>query len=229
MAVAVVARLDRARPAEGNLERRMAAALGHQTAGPVPVVATVEEALRSAAEMRDRWIWLLERAVVPEPDALAALLDAAAGFDPPPALLSSRVLAPDGSLSSRSEPVADAHRPERIVAALGRGCVAIRVARAGSLLVQAPELQRLGLTETSVIVDRELEWTARLLRDRTGLLVPRSVAVALPPGRDESLRRLPVRFASGVRMIAALEPRDRPWYAVHLASRARPGRRGQPR
>ncbi len=193
-------------------------ALERQTERPGGIESSVEGALTRAAALDDDWVWLLEGGVAPEPDALRALLDASPRFASPPVLLSSRVLAADGSLDPGSTPVPDARRAERVVAALEQGYVAIRVARPGSLLVQARELERLGLTHTGAVVDRELEWTARLLRDGTGLLVPASVAVRqLVAG--QLVRRAPVRIASSVRMFAALEPRGRSWFAFHLAGR----------
>jgi hypothetical protein len=119
-------------------------------------------------------------------------------------------------------PVPVSHlRAELVLAALGHRCVAVRIARSGSLLVHGPALARVGVTSASSLVDRDLEWTGRLLGRGTGVLVPSSVAVCTPDGRPLSVRSAYARVAASIRMLAGLNTEDdRVWFAVHLAERA---------
>jgi hypothetical protein len=184
------------------------------------IVATLADALRIAAKLGDPWLWLLNSGVVPEPTALENLLGPLADMDPRPVLLASKVVTPDGNLDAAATAVADSHRADRVLTALDRRCLAVRAARSGSMLVHGPALVQTGLTSVSALVDRDLEWTARLLGPSTGVLVPASVAIRPSDGRPLPLRSAYVRVAASIRMLAALEPKDdRVWFAVHLAER----------
>lgn len=190
--------------------------------GSVPrTVAVVADAVRTAAELGDPWLWLVNSGVVPEPTALEHLLSALADMDPRPVLLSSRVLAPDGRLATTAAPVPASHlRADQVLAALGHRCLAIRVARSGSLLVHGPALSQVGFMSANSLIDRDIEWTARMLGRSQGLLVPSSVAIQSPDGRPLPLRSAYARVAASIRMLGGLEPEDdRLWFAVHLAER----------
>jgi hypothetical protein len=163
-------------------------------------------------------LWLLDAGVLPEPDALERLLEAAESASQPPALLVSKILAPDGKLDEGSLPVPEVHRTDRVLAALEQHAVALRVARRGSMLLRADEGARFA---TGLVSDRDLEWTARLLRDKRGLLVPSSVAV-----RDAGRTR-PPRLKDALRLLAALEPKERLWFAAHLGEQALASRRSR--
>lgn len=144
---------------------------------PAPALAAaLPEALATGAE----WIWVLDGHAVPEPGALEALLAVAdpPGSLPAPALLASRVSRPDGSLHPDALPWPEIFEKEITTAAVGHRLVSLRAARPGSLLVRADAVRRHGLPRADFVSHGEiLEWTARLLRDERGYLVPTSVAL----------------------------------------------------
>ncbi len=131
-----------------------------------------------------RWLWLLDGTAVPRPDALRRLLDAvdvAATLPAPaPALLTSKVLAPDGSLDvGRAAWYRRGGETDLAMRAARVRLLPVRAARASSLLVT----REAGVSTGSVRArltgpGAAMEWTARLLRDRVGYLAPASVAEA---------------------------------------------------
>jgi GT2 family glycosyltransferase len=125
-------------------------------------------------------IWLMDDDTVPEPGALAALLRARdASAAPAPALIASRVVWTDRNAHPMNTPrvkplVSQAER----AAASAVGCQPIRSASFVSILVEASACQRSGLPQADYFLwNDDFEFTARLLRDRTGLLCPASVVV----------------------------------------------------
>ncbi len=206
-------------PAAGGDARAhlTAEALRRQRTAPVATVSSVVDALNAAGELTDEWIWLLEGGVVPKPGALQALLDVALRFERPPALLASTVLTPEGTLDRASAPVAEVRRAERVLDACEHGCVALRVARSGSLLVRAGALAGLDVKDTS-LVDRDLQWTALLLRREWGVLVPNSVVIRSVRSTRVSPQRVLARLASSIGMLSKVEAADRPWFAYQLAA-----------
>jgi len=125
-------------------------------------------------------VWLLDAdAVIPEPAALAELLRVldAPGDLPAPALLTSRVLGADGVLDPDRAPAQPLLDREVAIAAARRGVVAVRTARWGSLLVAREVFATLTGPRSDYAPEvADLEWTARILRERPGHLVPRSIA-----------------------------------------------------
>jgi rhamnopyranosyl-N-acetylglucosaminyl-diphospho-decaprenol beta-1,3/1,4-galactofuranosyltransferase len=133
-------------------------------------------ALADAADL----VWLMDDDTVPEPGALAALLDARA-LHPggPPTLIASRVVWTDGRPhpmnTPRTKPFAS--KAERAAAAAA-GCLPIRSASFVSILVDASVSRARGLPEADYFLwNDDFEFTARLLRGQAGLLCPASVVV----------------------------------------------------
>src|SRR4051794_15207543 len=142
--------------------------------------------LFSAAAQADgdtEWVWLLDGSALPRTDALRRLLETAdaIGELPAPALLASNVLGPDGAVDAGQAPwYRRGGETDLAMRAACRALLPLRAARAGSVLVRrdaavATGAGRPGLSGPGAA----LEWTARLLRDRMGYLVPGSVADAL--------------------------------------------------
>ncbi|MEW2355398.1 glycosyltransferase [Spirillospora sp. NPDC029432] len=134
---------------------------------------------RLALERGADLVWLMDDDTVPEPGALAALLDARDRIPGPPALVASRVVWTDGRDHPMNTPRAKprASREER-AAAEAAGCVPIRSASFVSVLVEAAAVRERGLPIADYFLwNDDFEFTTRLLRDRPGVLCPASVAV----------------------------------------------------
>jgi rhamnopyranosyl-N-acetylglucosaminyl-diphospho-decaprenol beta-1,3/1,4-galactofuranosyltransferase len=150
--------------------------LTRNTGGAGGFAAGLELALRDGADL----VWLMDDDTIPEPGALAAMLEARAGHPgPPPALIASRVVWTDGRAhpmnTPRAKPLASA--AERRAAAV-TGCVPIRSASFVSVLVDAALCRRRGLPQADYFLwNDDFEFTTRLLRGQAGLLCPASLVV----------------------------------------------------
>lgn len=158
------------------------------------LVADVLVGLTLAREQRCEWIWVLERAALPARDALERLLEVADTEMPRPSVLAGLIVDPsqrpiEGRLPrGRESAVAEAVRG----AAHRR--VPIRRAPFASALLHVSALDEHGLPKTQGFgAYASEEWTARVLRDRSGFLVPASLAVEASPAD-----------ATGVAALAAL-------------------------
>jgi hypothetical protein len=167
---------------------RVEAALAAQEERPGAIVraARLADAARGGAlPAGAAWLWLLDGTAIPEPGALSALLARAndLGALPAPALLSSKVVCPQGRLAAAH--VAWYRRGQTelaMLAAAGR-LLPIRAASAGSLLVRSDRASApAGPLDPLSGQGAALAWTAALLRDAAGYLVPASVAVAPDDG-----------------------------------------------
>ncbi len=133
-------------------------------------------ALRDGAD----FIWFMDDDTIPEPGALAALLDArerVAG--PAPVLIASRVLWTDGRPhpmnTPRTKPFVSEQERQTAVAA---GCQPIRSASFVSILVDAAHCRDRGLPQADYFLwNDDFEFTMRLLRGHRGVLCPASVVI----------------------------------------------------
>ena len=152
------------------------AELPHNTGGAGGFAAGMALALDGGADL----VWLMDDDTVPEPGALAALLEARASHPgPPPALVASRVVWTDGRPHPMNTPRPKpfATRAERAAAAAA-GCQPIRSASFVSVLVDAAQTRRRGLPQADYFLwNDDFEFTTRLLRGHAGLLCPASVVV----------------------------------------------------
>ena len=125
-------------------------------------------------------IWLMDDDTVPEPGALAALLDARDRHPGgPPALIASRVVWTDGRPHPMNTPrVKPFARAAERRAAAAAGGLPIRSASFVSVLVDAGLAARRGLPQADYFLwNDDFEFTTRLLRGQAGLLCPASVVV----------------------------------------------------
>ncbi|MGP4027577.1 glycosyltransferase [Actinomadura sp. 3N407] len=159
--------------------------LATNTGGAGGFAAGLARALdTSAAETggtggRAALIWLMDDDTIPEPGALAALLDARERAPREPALVASRVLWTDGRDHPMNTPRVKpgASRAERAAAAEA-GCSPVRSASFVSVLVDAAAVLERGLPVADYFLwNDDFEFTTRLLRGRTGLYCPASVVV----------------------------------------------------
>ena len=130
------------------------------------------------------WIWVVDGSALPRPEALARLVDRAAdpGDLPGPDLLSSAVLAADGSVAEQHAPWFRRGATDLALRAALVRLLPVRATGAGSLLVRADAVR----AAAPPLADLDgrgaaLEWTGRLLRRCAGYLVPASVAHAARP------------------------------------------------
>jgi rhamnopyranosyl-N-acetylglucosaminyl-diphospho-decaprenol beta-1,3/1,4-galactofuranosyltransferase len=150
--------------------------LDRNTGGAGGFAYGIAAALRAGADL----IWLMDDDTVPEPDALAALLDARTNYrGKRPALVASRVVWTDG----RDHPM-NTPRPKPLVnageraAAESVGCIPVRSASFVSILVDADVCKRRGAPVADYFLwNDDFEFSTRVLRGNVGLLCPHSVVV----------------------------------------------------
>lgn len=94
--------------------------------------------------------------------------------------------------------------------------MALRLARHGSLLVHRRAFAGDPPPWAGAPFWDDLVWSASLLRDELGVLVPQSVVVREAGGPR------PSRVGPALRLLTgdALAPRERPWFAFRLAEEA---------
>ncbi len=164
-----------------------------QRAGEAAGAAPFGNPLQSTAARGADWFWLLDGTAVPQPDALERLLEALGLPDlPEPVLLAGKIVLPDGALDIEGAPWPRLTNKDVAIAACQHHLVSIRAARYGSMLVSRAALELHGPPRD------DLGWTAQILREGTGLLVPQSVAVreapvARNPWHDVRLRAAMLR------------------------------------
>jgi len=134
------------------------------------------------------WLWLMDDDTIPNPDALERLLAALERLDglPHPALLASHVLWRDRDLHPKNWPVPRVDETRKtLVEAAGAGLLLIRLATFVSILVSRDAIARHGLPHKHYFIwGDDAEFTARLLRDEAGYVVPDSVVEHRTPSKD---------------------------------------------
>lgn len=175
------------------------------------------------------WLWLLRDDIVPEPSALEALLDASTAVPdlPAPYLLASKVVTPNGQLDPENAPFPDTKRVPHAVRSVSGGLVPVRTAGFASVLVSRAAVRDHGLPERAYF-DRgyDREYTARLLREGVGFVVPRSVVrreAEIAPATSDATEDLYRDVRNAVFMMRgnAWMGREKVQLAIDLAPRAR--------
>jgi len=135
--------------------------------------AGVERALATDAE----WIWVLDGESEPLDGALEALFEGLSRVDdglPAPSMLSGVVRTEEGRVDPNRTPWYRRFQPDVALRSADRGLVPLR-GSPGPVLVHRPAAEASPPRELAAISPHGvLEWTARLLRARTGYLVPES-------------------------------------------------------
>lgn len=128
--------------------------------------------VRHAADL----VWIMDDDTVPTPGALAALLDARARFAGDVAVLASRADWSDGREHPMNTPRERVGlTPTQRAEAAAVGARQIRSASFVSILLDAATIREEGLPQADFFLwNDDFEYTARLLRHRTGLYVPAS-------------------------------------------------------
>jgi len=224
-----------ASPAGGGSSVDTVEALARQTRPPDDVVTLPPgggDALPAGLSGQAVWVWLLDGSAVPEPAALETLLGFAGRGDGLPAagLLASKVVLPGGALDKASLPVAQIRDPDLAISSFERRVLSIGAARRGSLLVHrsALEATQSRWPKLTPFAD-DLEWSARLLKDRPGLLVPGSVAVRSPRGHGARPPAVGPELTRRIRLLLgdAIEFGDKPWFAFRFVEEALAERRAR--
>jgi rhamnopyranosyl-N-acetylglucosaminyl-diphospho-decaprenol beta-1,3/1,4-galactofuranosyltransferase len=137
------------------------------------------EGIQRALEGGHDWVWTLDDDTIPEHVALEELLDAAEKLAPQrPVALASKVVWTDGALHPMNYSTPRVQRMDDFVWSVESGYVDIRYSTFISLLVSADACRRHGLPRADFFIwSDDVEWTARLLREERGFLVPGSVAL----------------------------------------------------
>jgi hypothetical protein len=178
----------------------------------------VERALAAGAD----WIWVLDGSAVPRPDALAALLAALERSQglPEPSLLTGVVVDSGGRVAADRSPWYRRYTMDVTLSSVERGLLPVR-ASIGPALVRSDAAAATPPPDGArVALDDVLGWTAALLRDRTGYLVPESESESVAEAADP-LGRLTT--AARLMLSDAMGRWDRTGVALELAERA--GRR----
>jgi GT2 family glycosyltransferase len=149
--------------------------LRHNTGGAGGFAAGLAAAVGAQADL----VWLLDDDTIAQPDTLAELLRAQAGYPGPrrPVLVASRVVWTDGRdhpmNTPRTRPGVEA---AALDAAAAVGCRPVRSASVVSVLLDAQAVRRHGLPVADYFLwNDDFEYTTRLLRDGVGLACPTSV------------------------------------------------------
>jgi rhamnopyranosyl-N-acetylglucosaminyl-diphospho-decaprenol beta-1,3/1,4-galactofuranosyltransferase len=123
------------------------------------------------------WLWLMDDDTIPTESALEELLavDRRDGLRPP-SILASKVLDAEGNVHPFNRPWPRTGAFAELVDAAASGLLLIRYASFVSLMIRRDAVQRHGLPHAEYFIwNDDVEYTARVLRDEPGYLVPASV------------------------------------------------------
>ena len=160
---------------------------------PVAAVYSGADALAAAFADGADWFWVLEGAAVPRPEALADLIAAIRppGGEADAAVIAGLLVDAGGRPIDGQVPAGRERETEEVLRLARLRLLPIRRAGFGSTLVSGAALARHGLPSERYGAYAPLEWTARVLRESPGYLVPASLAVADPaPAPRADLDRL---------------------------------------
>jgi GT2 family glycosyltransferase len=138
------------------------------------------EGLRLAHAAGHEWIWLMDDDTIANPTALAELLAGSArtGLSHTPAMLSSKIVWTDGAMHPMNSPGFEREASSDVFAAAEQRLMPLRTATFVSLLLHRGAVDRHGLPlKRYFLWSDDIEYTARILGEEPGYLVPASVAV----------------------------------------------------
>jgi len=134
--------------------------------------------IRAAHQQGFDWIWTLDDDSIAEPDALDQMLAARGKFPESvrPGLLASRVVWTDGTLHPMNIQKPKLYNPEQQFLAAACGTMSIRFTSFVSMLIHRSLIDRYGLPIAGYFLwNDDVEYSARILRNELGVLVPPSV------------------------------------------------------
>jgi len=123
------------------------------------------------------WLWLMDDDTIVRSDTLAALLAGAArAGHGRPLLVASQVWWKDGSLHPMNAPLPRWRWPQELAEGVADGLLLVRYTTFVSVAIHRDAIDRFGLPlEHYFIWSDDVEFTARILRNERGYLVPESV------------------------------------------------------
>lgn len=153
--------------------------LHENTGGAGGFAAGIAYALQQVDLAASDYLWIMDDDTIPTPSALGELLKAAASYQGKVAVLASQAQWFDGS----THPM-NTHRARPFLNSLSRekaatvGAIPIRAASFVSILIEVAQVRQVGLPIADYFIwNDDLEYTARLLKNRVGLYVPSSIVV----------------------------------------------------
>jgi GT2 family glycosyltransferase len=172
----------------------------------------LELALQSAAE----WFWLMDDDTIAAPNALAELHNAYDRFPPAekPRLLASKVEWTDGTVHPMNLPTIKRAQlePERAVLAAQCATMSLRWASFVSVLISRNAVEEFGLPWGDYFIwNDDTEYTARMLRQGFGVLVPHSVVVHKTVHKHSPMDAAPERSYYQVRNVLWMILRGDAW------------------
>ena len=177
------------------------------TAEAPPRVVTVaydrpDEFARALASDAE-WLWFLAAAARPRADALERLLAAIEPEDAAPATVLAGLLVDDrGDLLDDSLQAAPRINSGEVIRLVEQRLLPIASAGFANCLVARAAFSRHGLPDTRKFGPyAPEEWTARVLRDAAGYLVPASVVVLRAPAEPANRRAAVSHLLATIRML----------------------------
>ncbi len=138
------------------------------------------EGIKWAYKEGYEWIWVMDDDTIPDPNALSELFVAYQRFDKAqqPKLLASKVIWLDGSLHTMNSPAVKISDDENSILAAQHSTLSVRHTTFVSTLLHRMTVEQYGLpiADYFIWVD-DIEYTARILRNEFGVLVPNSLVL----------------------------------------------------
>ena len=138
------------------------------------------EGMKAGLERDFDWLWVMDDDTIPQPDALERLLERLDDLDglPEPSILASKIVWTDGRVHPMNAPGPAMLDIDLFVQAVGRGMILLRSSTFPSMLVRTDAIRRHRLPYKHFFLwSDDIDFTARILRDEVGYMVPASVAV----------------------------------------------------
>lgn len=159
-----------------------------------------ERGIERAAGGGYDWIWLLDDDTFADERCLETLLAGASRAPRPPSVMTSVVRWRDSSLHPMNRPWLRIAPRGRFAEAVGAGLAPIRAATFVSTMVHRDAVTRHGLPPGHYFVWLDdIQYTARILRDGDGYMVPESTAVHWTPTAYDTVTDTRERFYLKVR------------------------------
>lgn len=167
-------------------------------------------------EFGSEWLWLMDDDTIPAPAALQELMAAHARFPvgQRPVTLSSKAEWTDGTLHPMNFPTTKRTHLNTEQAVLAAECatISLRWASFVSLLLHRSAIEKHGLPHGDYFIwNDDTEYTARILRDGFGVLVPKSVVTHKTVRKHSPMDAAPERSYYQVRNVLWMITRSPAW------------------